>query len=229
MVRAVEPKDVIYPTDGVLSVSRFPLLLLLLSRSCAFALSASSNTAINPIMRLLYLLGQALLLSLTLSVGVLAQYSSVTNVCNITGWSVNAALPVSVISASTFYVEGTIANLAEFEYRLIALDGRPLGFLELYDFDEGDDDGINFSCFVQQTIDTSTCPNQYIANGQTILIGTSRLLRFGFQRCAEYDPTVHSLSMTLGVYYRPMVPTPEPPTCTTLTIVSAPTTFCAKG
>lgn len=162
---------------------------------------------------------------LLLSTTAMAQWSAVTSVCN-SSFQFRNLLP-SEFSGNTFYFEGDINNMAEFEYRLIATDGKPLGLQELYDFDEGDGDGINFECFIPTSVDNTTCWNNYLANGQTILVSAQRKMRFGFAKCPDYDASVFSQSLSLQIYYRPMTPSPADPLCSGF-LPATPTTYCGN-
>lgn len=158
-----------------------------------------------------------------------AQLSGCSNVCG-DGQPFNFT-PESLIG-ERIYFSIQVQSLQEFEYRLIANDNKPLGLLEIYDYDEADADGRNFECFAQNTRDNTTCPNQYLANGQTQPILAKREANWGFMKCPDYNASVHSRDMSLRVFYRPLLPltpyTDQIPICSNLTRAE-PTKFCSAG
>jgi hypothetical protein len=157
---------------------------------------------------------------------VRGQLSGVTDVCTDAQRTI---LPSDLID-ERIYFSMDVQGLQEFEYRLLANDNKPLGLLEIFDFNEQDDDGAQFNCYVRDTVDNTTCPNQYLANGQTQPIMAKRKIMFGFRMCPDYNTTPHSQSMTLRVFYRPLLPqttfTDQQPLCGNLTR-QIPTTWCA--
>lgn len=152
---------------------------------------------------------------------VSAQFSSVTTLCG------ELAFTPGVSKA---YYTAAVSEISEFEYRLIANDGLPLGYKELYDFDEDDETGTNYDCYVETTIDDTTCPNTYLAGGYVQPTFPAREIKFGFEACATSSrPAVTSSNITLQLWYRP---TPSSDltlkgTCSMPT-EAEPTTFCAR-
>jgi len=145
-----------------------------------------------------------LLLMAAVATVATAQFSSVTVECGNNTLGADGRVPATLLGESLMYFTFRASALMSFEYRMVALDRKPLGWKEAYDYDEGSDDSANFECFVSNTTDDTTCPNAYLANGQTLLIYDRVNVNFGFQKCDGYNPAVHSQQVTLKVYARPI-------------------------
>eukprot|EP00744_Colponema_vietnamica_P016562 GILI01023245.1.p1 GENE.GILI01023245.1~~GILI01023245.1.p1 ORF type:complete len:199 (-),score=33.84 GILI01023245.1:118-714(-) len=154
-----------------------------------------------------------------------AQYSGVTTSCGsltITGAELEAN--------STMFFTSVVNDVMSFEFRMISLDGKPLGWKELYDVDEDDDFLINYDCFVPSSTDNTACGNTYIAAGETIGNYQNRVLKIGFQKCDGWNSADFSTSVRLDHYYRPttMLSVSVPlPVCGSLSSV-VPTAFCPR-
>ena len=127
------------------------------------------------------------------------------------------------------YFQATVNDIAAFEFRLVARDGKPLGWVELYDYDADDETGINYDCFVAETADINACENVYVAGGDIAPNFENRVIKFGFQKCPQWSQTTHSLDMSLELYYRPTAGNMATlPTCTGFMEVS-PTSYCLRS
>jgi hypothetical protein len=151
------------------------------------------------------------LLSVVVAIGARAQFAPVTFECGNNTLGSDGIVPTTLLEEPVMYFTFRAQALQLFEYRLIARDSRPLGWKEAYDFDAGDEDGANFQCFVDNTTDDTSCPNTYLANGQTLLIYDATDVNFGFQKCDDYDVRVHSQDVTLKVFARPIPKDVTPP------------------
>ena len=172
----------------------------------------------------------ALLLAVVVVVGILtattnAQYPAASVPCSPAqlNWTL-----VNITGVTNKYFTATVNDITEFEFRLIALDGLPLGWKELYDLDEDDDSGINYDCFVQTTTDDSACTNTYIAAGQVIPNFENRQIKFGFEKCPEWNAATHSTNIAIQLWHRPTIGNlPTIPVCAAFT-EATPTAYCNR-
>ena len=146
----------------------------------------------------------------------LAQYSSVTKLCG--------SFPFSTASSKVYY-QATIKDISEFEYRVISHDGQPLMMKEIYDFDEDDETGTNYDCFVESTTDDTACVNNYIASLPTF---PARTVKFGFQSCGS--TISRSENATIELWYRPTPSSDRTVVGSCASFQKAtPTTFCNRN
>eukprot|EP00164_Ancoracysta_twista_P023253 GFYU01043394.1.p1 GENE.GFYU01043394.1~~GFYU01043394.1.p1 ORF type:complete len:212 (-),score=21.72 GFYU01043394.1:70-681(-) len=136
-------------------------------------------------------------------------------------------LPINS-TESTMYFSAAVNDIMSFEFQLTPVDGRPLGWMELYDFDEDDDTQVNYDCYVASTTSTGACENVYLAVGETSPQYINRNIKVGFQKCPHWDASVHSAQIKVAMKYVEVeLSTPTLPVCTGVTHIT-PTEFCNR-
>lgn len=165
----------------------------------------------------------ALLVAGIVVLGAQAQYNHAVLDCSPSVLTI----PINA-TESTMYFQATVNDIMSFEFQLTPNDGRPLGWMELYDYDEDDDTQVNYDCFVASTTNAGACENNYIAAGETSSQYVNRVIKIGFQKCPQWDASVHSASVSVAMKYAPAeLSTPSLPVCTGVAHIT-PTDFCNR-